>query len=132
MKLMQTISQDCFNTVLSRGVVEEKIVDYFLDFLLSLEDENVTGYSAALAWNYEDIQDQDVGESSGKEEFHSPELTAPAVMGWLTRQRHREINGQKVEITVNIDHECKIRNPNHIICFPIVGACGMEITFPTE
>ena len=105
------------------------------DFLLSLKEENITGYSAPIAWNYaEDSQLQDraefPGESSEIEKFHSPELTASRVMGWLTGQRHREMNGKKVQITVNSDHDCKIRAPNHTVCFPYVGACGMEITLP--
>ena len=119
----------------SKRLVEEKVVDHFQDFLLSLEDENITGYSAPIAWNYaEDSQLQDraefPGESSEIEKFHSPELTASGVMGWLTGQRHREMNGKKVQITVNFDHDCKIRAPNHTVCFPYVGACGMEITLP--
>ena len=107
----------------SKRLVEEKVVDHFQDFLLSLEDENITGYSAPIAWNYaEDSQLQDraefPGESSEIEKFHSPELTASGVMGWLTGQRHREMNGKKVQITVNFDHDCKIRAPNHTVCFP--------------
>ena len=51
----------------SRRLIEEKIVDHFQDFLLSLEDDNITGYSAPVAWNYdEDGQPQDMGEM-----FHS-------------------------------------------------------------
>ena len=117
---------------LSRRLVEEKVVDHFQDFLLSLEDDNVTGYSTPIAWNYEEIPVQGDEGSSAAENFHSPDLSASGVMGWLTGQRHREMNGQKVKITVNLDHECKIRIPNHTICFPYVGACGMEITLPTE
>ena len=119
----------------SKRLMEEKVVDHFQDFLLSLEDENIAGYSAPIAWNYaEDSQLQDraefPGESSEIEKFHSPELTSSGVMGWLTGQRHREMNGKKVQITVNFDHDCKIRAPNHTVCFPYVGACGMEITLP--
>ena len=120
----------------SRRLVEENVVDHFQDFLLSLEDDNITGYSAPIAWNYEDSQLPDKAESSEEspenEKFYSPDLTASGVMGWLTGQRHRAMNGQKVKITVMFDHECKIRVPNHTICFPYVGACGMEITLPTE
>ena len=120
----------------SRRLVEEKVVDHFQDFLLSLEDHNITGYSAPVAWNYEHSQLPDKAESSEEspddERFYSPDLTASGVMGWLTGQRHREMNGQKVKITVMFDHDCKIRVPNHTICFPYVGACGMEITLPTE
>ena len=116
----------------SRKLVEEKVVDHLQDSLLSLEDDNITGYSAPMAWNYEESHLQDKVEFAAEEQFHSPDLTASGVMGWLTGQRHREMNGQKVKITVKFDHECKIRNPNHTICFPYVGACGMEITLPTE
>ena len=73
----------------SRRLIEEKIVDHFQDFLLSLQDDNITGYSAPVAWNYdEDGQPQDMAESFSGEMFHSPDLTASGVMGWLTGQRH--------------------------------------------
>lgn len=36
----------------SKRLVEEKVVDHFQDFLLSLEDENITGHSAPIGWNY--------------------------------------------------------------------------------
>ncbi|KAL9986031.1 hypothetical protein ACROYT_G000087 [Oculina patagonica] len=120
----------------SRRLVEEKIVDHFQDFLLSLEDDNITGYSAPIAWNYEDGLLQDRAEipeePSEMEKFQTPELNAAGVMGWLTGQRHREVNGTKVQIAINFDHDCKIRAPNHTVCFPYVGACGMEITLPIE
>ena len=53
-------------------------------------------------------------------------------MDWPTGQRHRKITDQKVKIRVKFDHECKIQIPDQTICFPCVGAYGMEITFPTE
>ena len=117
----------------SRQLIEEKIVDHFQDFLLSLADDNITGYSAPVAWNYdEDGQPQGMGDSFSGEMFHSPDLTASGVMGWLTGQRHREMNRQKVKITLKFDHECKICIPDHTSCFPYVVACRMEITFLTE
>lgn len=104
-------------------------MDHFQDFLLSLEDENITGYSTPIAWTYaEDSQLQDraefPAESSEIEKFHSPELTASGVMSWLTGQRHREMNGKKVQITANFDHDCKIRAPNHTICFHMLVSVG--------
>ena len=109
----------------SRKLVVEKIVNHFQGFLFSLEDDNITGYSAPMAWNYEDRQLQVTAEFSAGKQFHSPDLTASGVRGWLTGQRHREMNGQKVKVTVKFDHEYKIRNPYHTICFAYVGACGM-------
>lgn len=51
-------------------------------------------------------------------------------MQWLTGQRHREITGGTLKISVKFNHTCKVERPNHRVCFPYVGACGMEITFP--
>ena len=86
-----------------------------------------------MAWNYdEDSQPQDTAETFSGKMLHSPDFTASGVIGWVTGQRHREINGQKVKITVKFDHEGTIRIPDHTICFSYVGARGMEITIPTE
>ena len=38
----------------SRRALEERVVDNFQDFLNNIEDTNVTGYSAPIAWNYND------------------------------------------------------------------------------
>lgn len=62
--------------------------------LLNFEDDNITGYSAPLAWNYENIHHQDKAEftreASYGEKFQSPDVTAVGVMGWLTDQQHKE------------------------------------------
>jgi hypothetical protein len=50
-------------------------------------------------------------------------------MGWLTDQRHRDI-AKKIAIHFKFDHDCMQRNPRHRLCFPYVGACGREISFP--
>ena len=51
---------------------------------------------------------------------------------WLIGQRHESLNGAKVEITVDFDHECLNRKSDHKICFPIVGACGKNILLPVS
>ena len=59
----------------SRRLVEERVDDHFQDFLLSFEDDNITGYSALIAWNYEDSQLLDKAESfeeSPEEENFTP------------------------------------------------------------
>ena len=48
---------------------------------------------------------------------------------WSATQK---ITDQRVKIRVKFDHERKIRIPDQTICFPCVGAYGMEIAFPTE
>ena len=50
------------------------------------------------------------------------------VLGWLTGQRHRPIDGDPLTIIVNFDHDCLDRNPQHTICFPRVAACVTWVT----
>ena len=59
-----------------------------------------------------------------------PDLTPAGVLGWLTGQKHVPLNGEKLDITVNFDHDCLTRNESHNICFPIVGVCGRVVTLP--
>ena len=114
----------------SRRQFEEKVIDNFQDFLLSLEDEQITGYSAPIAWR--EGEGEEISDEPPVEHFQTADLSPAGVMGWLTGQRHRAIDGHQIKITAKFDHDCKIRNPNHRICFPFVGACGMEVTFPTQ
>jgi hypothetical protein len=115
----------------SRRAVEEMMVDNFQDLLISLEDEHVTGYTEALAWddgadsigNHED-------DTAERELLQAPDLTPAGVFGWITGQKHVPLNGEKIQMIINFDHECMVRNENHKICFPIVGACGRTITLP--
>ena len=67
-----------------------------------------------------------------KKELLLPDLTPAGVMGWLTGQKHKPISGEQISITVKFDHDSLIRNPKHQICFPVVGACAKEITFPLQ
>jgi hypothetical protein len=119
----------------SRRTLEEKVVDNFQDFLNSIEDTKVTGYSAPVAWNYkdEDEEKQKVPDDMIQEEkFETAEVNVPGMMMWLTGQKHIPLNGKKLSITIFFYHDCKSRDPKHTICFPLIGACGMQITFPIE
>ena len=73
----------------------------------------MSGYKEALAWNH-DAADNDV-----EDHFQAADLTPAGVLGWLT-------------VGVMFDHDCLARNPSHTICFPLVRACGREITFPVN
>ncbi|KAL9961148.1 hypothetical protein ACROYT_G030041 [Oculina patagonica] len=112
---------------------EEQVMDHFQDFLLTLQDERISGYAEAIAWKAEDdlnVLQQDPPDGGKREELISPELTPAGVLGWLTGQKHREVNKSNFSITVMFDHDCLKRNPKHSVCFPSVGACGHTITFP--
>lgn len=117
----------------SKRALEECIMDNLQDFLITLEDESICGYSEAIAWAVDDPTEQVAGDAAATEEnsqFQMADLTPAGVLGWLTGQQHIPLNGESLEVSVNFDHSCMMRNPNHTICFPIVGACGRVITFP--
>ena len=120
----------------SRRHNEENIMDYVQDLFLSLEDDQITGYTEAIASNVEeelDVPDRSpTGEHRESETFSTQDLTPAGVLGSLAGQKHREIRKTDRGITVQFDHECRKRNPNHKWCFPHVGACGRTITFPVS
>ncbi|RVE67609.1 hypothetical protein OJAV_G00104750 [Oryzias javanicus] len=89
-------------------IKEVKILNYFQDFLIELEDN----------------------QSEGDED----QLTVPKVMQWLTGQAHRHLQlseRERFKITVCFEHACFERMPDHSVCFPVVSACAQTITFPT-
>ena len=109
----------------SRREVEETLIDNFQDFLLALEDGNITVYEWAVAWNYSE-NDIEIPESQ------SQWITSATILGWFTGQKHWLLNGEKIQITVKFDHDCVVRNPTNSICFLLLGASAMEVTFPVS
>ena len=125
----------------SRRTAEETLIDNFQDFLIGLEDEKVTGYSEMIAWSSHDhLQEEEPHQehplNQSVEEnpqfFQSAELTPSGVLGWLTGQRHRPVNGEDLAITVMFNHDCFQDNPNHNVCFPVVSACAKVVTLPVN
>ena len=119
----------------TRKDVEESVMDGFQDVSISLEDEqNISGYTEALTWNYDDGEDRrserQQSDKQPAEEFQTADVYVAGVLGWLTGQRHRPTDGDLLTIIVNFDHDCLDRNPKHTICFPRVAACGRELTLP--
>ncbi|XP_068749108.1 uncharacterized protein [Montipora capricornis] len=104
----------------SRRTTEESMIDFFQDFLFNLEDEprvNAAGYAEVIV-----VQTH--------VRFQCVACSPAGVLGWLTGQKHKPINGEEIRIDVKFNHDCITDNPNHRICFPVVGACAKEITFP--
>ncbi|XP_076808720.1 uncharacterized protein LOC143451854 isoform X1 [Clavelina lepadiformis] len=108
----------------SKRIVEEKIMDNFVDFLMHLEDNkvNVTGHEILA----NDENDCHLISCT------PPDLTPAGVLGWLTGQKHRPIFGNDLQISVQFDHYCLENNPKHSICYPVVGACGRVVTLPAK
>ena len=122
-----------------RRCTEEKIMDYLQDSLIAFEDENIVRHSYAVTWDEKEsteIRNQSCHGGGGgdnqeiQEEFQTPVVNIPGVMGWLTGLQHVPINGGEPNIAVYFDHDCLIRNPNHSLCFPLVGACARTLTIP--
>lgn len=111
----------------SRRPKEEAIFDNLQDFVMSTEDESITGSAEEVAWNDKDDADFDNDECP---HVQSPDLTPGGILGWLTGQKHQPLDGQRLSVSVKFDHECLTRDPKHTICFPLVGACAQVITFP--
>ncbi|XP_028517625.1 uncharacterized protein LOC114575961 [Exaiptasia diaphana] len=105
----------------SRRNFEEAAMDMFQDLLFRMEDEDVRGCEEA-ALPYE--------EGSTEVVFQKPDLTPAGVLGWLTGQKHKPLGGEDLKVSVTFDHDCLKNNPEHKICYPVVGACAKEIILP--
>eukprot|EP00112_Aurelia_sp_Birch-Aquarium-sp1_P005480 Seg1622.7 transcript_id=Seg1622.7/GoldUCD/mRNA.D3Y31 product="hypothetical protein" protein_id=Seg1622.7/GoldUCD/D3Y31 len=105
---------------------EERMVDNLQDYIMGLEDGQVTGFSEAMTYEEEMVD----ATSQVENGMRSIEMTPAGVLGWLTGQQHKPLNGEQLQITVRFDHDCMERNPRHKICFPIVKACSKDITLP--
>ena len=113
--------------------IEESIMDLLQDFLFSLEDDKIVSrYTEAMSSNDGNAEIADTAGSSeeGNEVFQAADLTPAGVIGWLTGQKHKPLNGELIAIQVKFDHNCLVRNPKHTRCFPQVGACGKVLTLP--
>ena len=117
-----------------RRKIEECMMDYFQDFVFQLEDKPVDGSTVGgeiCASSDHIVTITDVEESEGGSAVYlTPDYMPAGILGWITGQKHRPINSEEQEILVKFNHECLVQNPNHRICFPVVGACGNTITFP--
>ena len=69
---------------------------------------------------------------SESESFSIQDISPRGVLGWLSGVKHRELGGCNRSINVSFNHDCKNRNPHHTICFPVVGACGRDISLPVS
>ena len=74
-------------------------------------------------------EDNGATEDSDEERPVVTDYTPAGIMGWLTGQKHKPLDGKPLKITMIFDHDCLIHNPNHRICFPVVRACTKEVSF---
>ena len=76
--------------------------------LISLEDGKVSGQSEPLAYLHgnEDIEGSIEFKDDTVASETAPDLSLSGMFKWLTGQRHKSLNGEKVEITVDFGHVC--------------------------
>ena len=135
--LLENIKPEYSPECSTRRQLEEQAMDYFQDLLFSMEDEQLTPLACAINWNDSKEEDEDIcmTRTLAKQQLSrlwTPDITPAGVMGWITGRRHRNVFGGETKITVKCDHDCLVRNLMHTICFPVVSACAMQITFPLQ
>ncbi|XP_030208782.1 uncharacterized protein LOC115541136 [Gadus morhua] len=94
----------------TKHVKESKILEYFQDFLIEIED------------------------TQPENEVEGETPSVPMVMQWMTGQAHRHLlvsERQKFKIAIVFDHNCLEHMPGHTVCYPIVSACTNTVTLPT-
>ena len=127
----------------SKRCTEEIIMDHLQDFLFKLEDEQVSFKDSAddtdtfhdsFAPQVTPNTDNDaiVDETAENVQLSKPSLSPAGVMGWLTGQQHKPLDGEPIAISVMFNHDCTDQYPSHIICYPTVGACGKLLTLPVN
>ena len=90
------LEPEFINMGTSERTVEDQVIDDFQDFLYWLEDEQITGYSSAVAWNYDSdwLEGTEEGDITvDGEKYEEAQLSAAGAIQWLTGQQHREITG---------------------------------------
>ena len=111
-------------------------MDYFQDFVFQLEDKPVdgsTGDGEICASSDHVVTITDVEESEGGSAVYlTPDYTPAGILGWITGQKHRPINGEEQDILVKFNHQLmfgsKPKSPH--LFSSCVGACGNTITLP--
>lgn len=105
-------------------------MDMFQDTLFQIEDNAIEGYEVPLAEKDSYEIDENIDKNEPCVKFATPEVSVPGVMQWLTGQDHKSFMQNEIKISVNFDHDCMSRVPGHTICYSVVSACPMELTFP--
>ncbi|CAM4549377.1 unnamed protein product [Leuciscus chuanchicus] len=128
--LLLALSPDFSEEGSVRRQREMRIIHFLQDFLQKLEDR-------------EEADSQEEGSPEGQSHVAAvhgtngggKRLSVRSFLQWVTGQAHVPLIESKREafkITVNFDHDCDSRYGAHSLCYPIVNACAVAITFPTR
>ena len=84
------------------------ILDYLQDTIKSLEDEGIAGETQQPAYLQTNDRDCGFGESESYSDVIDrvkPEMSVVGVFQWLTGQCHKPVNGEKITVTVEFEHD---------------------------
>ena len=130
---IMSILNPIFSSEPDKRKVEESVIDHLQDFLNYIEDNHVAGHSGEMTTYNEGIDDYDSADDDSKSNIIDADLTPAGVLGWLTGQRHKPVfDKDSFQISVTFNHDCKVGNPRHTICFPVVRACSRDLDLPIQ
>ncbi|XP_016373363.1 uncharacterized protein LOC107712567 isoform X2 [Sinocyclocheilus rhinocerous] len=98
---------------------ECRIINFLQDFIQKLEDE----------------EELAAAEKQGMCNRSADFITICKLFQWLTGQAHIpliETQRKEFKIRIEFDHDGDARYGDHIICYPVINACAVSITFPTK
>nr|XP_005729388.1 PREDICTED: uncharacterized protein LOC102210508 [Pundamilia nyererei] len=113
-----------------RHAKENAIINFFQDFLENLESSDQDKDKKSCEYGIQVLQDQ---EEYWISKHQPPRMSVPAIMQWLTGQRHKPClpsERANFKIHVRFEHQYKDTMPEHYICYPLVSACTNTIIFP--
>lgn len=115
--LVSALSPNFSEEGTSRRQQEMRVINFLQDFLQKLEDgEDVQNEGCPL----EAVPDKKC-------------LSVKLFLQWVTGQAHvplTESERELFKIIVNFEHDCESLYGHHTVCYPVVNACAVTITFP--
>ncbi|XP_039670591.1 uncharacterized protein LOC120567689 [Perca fluviatilis] len=127
--LLLALSPDFSEEGSVRRQREMQIINFLQDFLQKLEDREADSQEEGSPEGQSHVAAVH-GTNGGGER-----LSVRSFLQWVTGQAHVpliESKREAIKITVNFDHDCDSRYGAHSLCYPIVNACAVAITFPTR
>ncbi|KAI2646607.1 G2/M phase-specific E3 ubiquitin-protein ligase [Labeo rohita] len=127
--LLLALSPDFSEEGSVRRQREMQIINFLQDFLQKLEDRETDSQEEGSPEGQSHVAAVHGTNGWGKR------LSVRSFLQWVTGQAHVPLIESKREafkITVNFDHDCDTRYGAHSLCYPIVNACAVAITFPTR
>ncbi|XP_041861401.1 G2/M phase-specific E3 ubiquitin-protein ligase-like [Melanotaenia boesemani] len=109
---------------------EMKVINFLQDFLQNLEDMEEANSKEDEEINPGSCESRVPGTTGG-----GKRISVQSFFQWVTGQAHIpliETEREAFKIMVAFDHDCDSHYGAHSLCYPIVNACAVGITFPVR